>query len=194
MLLTAHGRWHRPCRVVPPAGPTLVWGYDAAVGCVLRMQRVVFADSDGDGVADIGSEQVRQVMPSWRPAQDQRDRRWFPRAVRRVVTGQNARALLSLEQRFDNEGAGMSTTTQMTALGPGRGAPRAIVAPHVHQQRRGYARAVLRALTRNQQGRPTAQVQRMLWNCLTPLGVRLSPATLHKLAVDITAGRPLELS
>jgi hypothetical protein len=27
------------------------------VGCVLRMQRVVFADSDGDGVADIGSEQ-----------------------------------------------------------------------------------------------------------------------------------------
>jgi hypothetical protein len=27
-----------------------------AVDCVLRMQRVVFADSDGDGVADIGSE------------------------------------------------------------------------------------------------------------------------------------------
>lgn len=29
-----------------------------AVDCVLRMQRVVFADTDGDGVADIGSEQA----------------------------------------------------------------------------------------------------------------------------------------
>jgi hypothetical protein len=45
----------------------------------------------------------------------------------------------------------MSTTTQTTALRPGRGEP------------------------------------------LTPLGVRLSTATLHKLAVDITAGRPVEL-
>jgi hypothetical protein len=30
-----------------------------AVDRVVRMQRVVFADSDGDGVADIGSEQAR---------------------------------------------------------------------------------------------------------------------------------------
>jgi hypothetical protein len=52
---------------------------------------------------------------------------------------------------------------------------------------------VLRSLARNQQGRSTAQVQRMLQNCLSPLGVRLSTATLHKLAVDITAGRPVEL-
>ena len=29
-----------------------------AVDCVLRMQRVIFADTDGDGVADIGSEQA----------------------------------------------------------------------------------------------------------------------------------------
>jgi len=53
--------------------------------------------------------------------------------------------------------------------------------------------AELRALARDQQGRPTAHVQRMLRNCLTPLGVRLSTATLHRLAVDITAGRPVEL-
>jgi hypothetical protein len=87
----------------------------------------------------------------------------------------------------------MSTTTPMTALCPGRGAPRAIVARPVHQQRRGYTRVVFRALARNQQGRPTVRVQRMLRNCLTPLGVRLSTATLHTLAVDITAGRPVEL-
>jgi hypothetical protein len=29
-----------------------------AVDCVLRMQRVVFADTDGDSMADIGSEQA----------------------------------------------------------------------------------------------------------------------------------------
>ena len=113
------------------------------------------------------------------------------------MTGQNARALLSLEQRLDDEGAEMSTTTQTTtrttALRPRRGAPRAIAARQVQQQRRGYTRAVLRALARDQQGRSTAQVQRMLRNCLSPLGVRLSTATLHRLAVDITAGRPVEL-
>jgi len=87
----------------------------------------------------------------------------------------------------------MSTTTQMTALRPGRGAPRAIVARPVHQQRRGDTRVVLRALARNQQGRPTAQVQRMLWNCLIPLGVRLLSATRRKLVVDITAGCSVEL-
>jgi hypothetical protein len=84
------------------------------------------------------------------------------------VTGQNTRALPSFEQRFDNEGAWMSTTAQTTALRPGRGTPRVIVARQVQQQR-------------------------MLWNCLTPLGVCLSTAILHKLAADITAGRPAEL-
>ncbi len=87
----------------------------------------------------------------------------------------------------------MSTTTQMTALCLGPGAPRVIVARPVHQQRRGYTRVVLRALVRNQRGRPIVRVQRMLRICLTPLGVRLSAATLHKLAVDITAGRPVDL-
>ena len=110
------------------------------------------------------------------------------------MTGQTAPgALLSLEQKFDDEGAGMSTTTRTTALRPGRGAPRTIVARQIKQQRRGYTQAVLRALARSQQGQPTAQVQRMLRNCLTPLGVRLSTTTLHKLAVDLTAGRPVEL-
>ena len=85
------------------------------------------------------------------------------------------------------------TTTRTTALRPGRGAPRTIVARQIQQQRRGYTQAVLRALARSQQGQPTAQVQRTLRNCLTPLGVRLPTATLHKLAVDITAGRPVEL-
>ena len=63
----------------------------------------------------------------------------------------------------------------------------------VKQQRRGYAQAVLRALARSQRGRPTAQVQRMLRDSLSPLGVRLSPAALHELAADIAAGRPVEL-
>jgi hypothetical protein len=87
----------------------------------------------------------------------------------------------------------MSTTTQTTALrlDTGRTGDRG---RQVTQQRRGYTRVVLHALARSQQGRPTAQVQRMLRNCLTPLGLRLSTATLHKLAVDITAGRPVELS
>lgn len=44
----------------PPAGPAPARAYDAvvAVDCVVRMQRVVFADSDGAGVADIGNEQA----------------------------------------------------------------------------------------------------------------------------------------
>jgi hypothetical protein len=63
----------------------------------------------------------------------------------------------------------------------------------VHQQRCGYTGAALRTLACSQQGRPIVQVQRMLRNCLTPLGVRLSTATLHTLAVDITVGRPVEL-
>jgi len=61
-------------------------------------------------------------------------------------------------------------------------------------QRRGYARAVLQALARPQHGRPTAQVQRVLRESLTPLGVRLSTARLHQLATDIAAGRPVELT
>jgi len=53
---------------------------------------------------------------------------------------------------------------------------------------------VLQALARPQHGRPTAQVQRVLRESLTPLGVRLSTARLHQLATDIAAGRPVELT
>ena len=87
----------------------------------------------------------------------------------------------------------MGVTTQKGALRPGRGAPAPAVARQVKQQRRGYARAVLRALARSQQGRPTAQVQRTLRDSLAPLGVRLSPTILRELPADITAGRSVEL-
>jgi len=68
------------------------------------------------------------------------------------------------------------------------------VARQIKDQRRGYARAVLQALARTQHGRPTTQIQRVLRESLTPLGVRLSTARLHQLATDIAAGRPVELT
>jgi hypothetical protein len=67
------------------------------------------------------------------------------------------------------------------------------VARQVKQQRRGYATAVLRTLARTHQGRPATQINATLRSSLTPLGVRLSPATLRDLAADIAAGRPVEL-
>jgi hypothetical protein len=81
--------------------------------------------------------------------------------------------------------------------GPVRGRPnasRATIARQAHNQRSRYAGAVLRSLARSQQGRPTAQIQHLLRNSLTPLGVRLSSAKLHQLATDIAAGRPVALS
>jgi hypothetical protein len=80
--------------------------------------------------------------------------------------------------------------------GPVRDRPnasRASVARQVNRQRGRYAGAVLRSLARSQQGRPTAHIQRLLRNSLTPLGVRLSSAKLHQLATDIAAGRPVAL-
>lgn len=77
-----------------------------AVDCVLRMERVVFADTDGDGVADIGSEQAPAGDAELAGQLGAREIDGVPRAVRRVVTGQNARALFSLEQKFDDEGPG----------------------------------------------------------------------------------------
>ena len=70
---------------------------------------------------------------------------------------------------------------------------RASMSRQVKQQRRGYAQAVLRALARSQRGRPTPQIQRVLRDALSPLGVRLSPAVLQELAAGIAAGRPVEL-
>ncbi len=72
--------------------------------------------------------------------------------------------------------------------------PHRSVAAQIKQQRRSYARAVLRSLARTQQGQPTVQLHRVLRQALTPLGVRLPAATLHQLAADITAGRPVDLS
>jgi len=42
-------------------------------------------------------------------------------------------------------------------------------------------------------GRPAIQIQVTLRGSLTPLGVRLAPATLRELAAGIAAGRPVEL-
>jgi hypothetical protein len=67
------------------------------------------------------------------------------------------------------------------------------VAGQIKDQRRGYARAVLRALARAYQGRPTAQVQRVLKDAFKPLGVRLSSTALHDLATKISAGEPVTL-
>ena len=73
------------------------------------------------------------------------------------------------------------------------GLRRASMSRQVKQQRRGYAQAVLRALARSQRGRPTPQIQRVLRDALSPLGVRLSPTVLRELASGIAAGRPVEL-
>ena len=67
------------------------------------------------------------------------------------------------------------------------------VAGQIKDQRRGYARAVLRALARAYQGRPPAHVQRVLKDAFKPLGVRLSTAALHDLATRIAAGEPVTL-
>lgn len=64
---------------------------------------------------------------------------------------------------------------------------------HIQEQRHGYARAVLRTLARTHRGRPTAEVQRVLNNALKPLGVSLSAPAMHKLALSIATGQPVEL-
>ena len=66
-------------------------------------------------------------------------------------------------------------------------------AAQVKEQRRNYARAVVRSLARLHRGQPVAQVQRQLRSALTPLGVRLSPTALRELAAGIAAGTPVEL-
>jgi hypothetical protein len=67
------------------------------------------------------------------------------------------------------------------------------IARQVRDQRSRYAGAVLHSLARSHQGRSAAQIQHLLRNSLRPLGVRLPPATLHQLAADIAAGRPVTL-
>ncbi len=91
-------------------------------------------------------------------------------------------------------GTASGSTRTSPAPGQQRATTRTSVARQIKDQRRGYARAVLQALARTQHGRPTTQIQRVLRESLTPLGVRLSTARLHQLATDITAGRPVELT
>ncbi len=71
-----------------------------------------------------------------------------------------------------------------SAAGRQRTTTRASVARQIKDQRRGYARAVLRTLARTQQDRPAAQVQRLLrdpsprWECVCrPLPCTSSPRT-----------------
>jgi len=51
----------------------------------------------------------------------------------------------------------------------------------------------LSSLARTHKGRPVAQVQQVLRDALRPLGVRLTPKSLHELAVNISTGQPAEL-
>jgi len=113
--------------------------------------------------------------------------------------GEDLNSVLSfVEHQFEITEDGMGTTIGSTRTSPVPGRQRATtrrsVARQIKDQRRGYARAVLQALARTQHGRPTTQVQRVLRESLTPLGVRLSTARVHQLATDITAGRPVELT
>jgi len=65
--------------------------------------------------------------------------------------------------------------------------------PAVAQQRRGYARKVLAGLARRHAGQPARDIERQLSSVLTPLGVRLSAAQRHDLAVAIHHGAPVDL-
>jgi hypothetical protein len=85
----------------------------------------------------------------------------------------------------------MNPTTQTTAR-PAGGMPQSIMTRQGKQQHRGYTPA-RRALAHHQQAGPTTQVQRMPRNCRTPLGVRLTTATLHQLAVNSTVRHPVEI-
>ena len=123
-------------------------------------------------------------------------RRSIASAWRRV---ESSHAPYPCRTKVRSSGVVMSAaaSTAERRSGPVRGRPnasRARVARQVNSQRSRYAGAVLRSLARSQQGRPTAHIQHLLRNSLTPLGVRLSSAKLHQLATDIAAGRPVALS
>jgi hypothetical protein len=110
-----------------------------------------------------------------------------------------ARRSIVVEQKFDHREWSVSTVASISegrsvAVRRPTNASRASIARQVNIQRARYASAVLGSLARSQQGRPTAQIQQLLRNSLTPLGVRLSSAKLHQLAADIAAGRPVALS
>lgn len=68
------------------------------------------------------------------------------------------------------------------------------VARQINQQRRRYAHAVLQSLARSQQHQPLPHIERCLRAALNPLGVRLPATAIHRLALDIAAGRPVTLA
>ncbi len=90
-----------------------------------------------------------------------------------------------------------SATSVVRARSASAGPVRPVRRPGVARQaalaRRAYAVTVLRGLARTQQGRPVAQVRRLVKDALTPLGVRLTPDQWQQLAADLTAGRTVTL-
>ena len=78
-------------------------------------------------------------------------------------------------------------------LSDGQGSPKLRWPGRFKEQRRGYARAVLAALARSLQGRPTPQIRQIVKNSLQPLGVRLSTVELQTIAKGISAGHPVQL-
>jgi hypothetical protein len=70
---------------------------------------------------------------------------------------------------------------------------KAAIARQIREQRRGYASAVLAALARSMQGRPTAQIRRLIKDSLQPLGVHLSTSQWQDLAKAIADGQPVQL-
>ncbi len=79
------------------------------------------------------------------------------------------------------------------AAGASRPTRRPGVARQAALARRAYAVTVLRGLARTQQGKPVAQVRRLVKDALTPLGVRLTPDQYQQVAADLTAGRTVTL-
>jgi hypothetical protein len=114
---------------------------------------------------------------------------------------ESASAYRTTTQAHTSRGGGTARTTSGSrgtptrlGFGGGHGGAHGVgVARQIKEQRRGYARAVLRAVARSHQGRPAAGIQRAIKQALVPLGVRLSPAQLRELAAHIEAGRPAEL-
>ncbi len=84
-------------------------------------------------------------------------------------------------------------TARAAIAGTTRPARRPGVTRQAAQARQAYAATVLRGLARTQQGRPAAQVRRLVKDALTPLGIRLTPAEWRQLAADVVAGRPVTL-
>ena len=87
----------------------------------------------------------------------------------------------------------MAVRVRAVTAAPTRPVHRAAVAKQAAERRRAYAATVLRGLALTQQGRPVAQVPRLVKDALTPLGIRLPPAGWVQLAANVTAGRPVTL-